>query len=86
MAGLAVAAVAVIWAVYVMTELSRTELETSGYEGFAVIAVLVVTTPIVLLLAVIGVVRRERPRYLSWTGIFISSVPIIALLAKRIVI
>jgi hypothetical protein len=83
-AGLAVAAVAVIWAVYVMTELSRTEVETSGYEGFAVIAVLVVATPIVLLLAVIGVIRRERPRYLSWAGVFISSVPIIAVVAKRV--
>ena len=49
-----------------------------GFAGFAVVAIWSITLPISLLLALIGLIRKEQPIALPITATVLSILPIVA--------
>ena len=82
--GLVLMAVCVAWAVVAMKQLNTPGADPGGYGGFVVIAAMNIVTPIGLICGVISLIRKERPVFLSWLLVAITSAPIIGLLAKRL--
>lgn len=78
-------AASVVWAVAAMKHLNTLGVDPGGYGGFVVIAGITIVTPIELLCGFIGLMRRERPVYLSWLLVILTSIPIIGVLAKRFI-
>jgi hypothetical protein len=73
------------WAIWTMKSSIGANPEFGGFAGFAVLMILMITIPVSFILGLIGMRRNEEPRFLPWSLVILSALPILVILLELII-
>jgi hypothetical protein len=82
--GLLTLFVSVGWAIYAVRS-SRASSEFGGFAGFAVLMILMATIPVSFICGLIGLLRNEGPKLLTWGLMTLSAIPMLVILVEMII-
>lgn len=83
--GLVLLVCSIAWAFLTIQSSVQASLEFGGFAGFTVILFLMITVTVSSILGLIGLGRRKSPRYVPWSLVVLSAIPILIMLVELII-